>query len=169
MVVAGIDGSTNKTGITIMSSGQIQFYTLIDLHKEKDVMKRIQSMLLEICKILDQYDIDEVYMEKSILKSNVDVVQKLANLAGGIMLYCAQNNIKFNHPLPAAWRAKIGIKQSNKIKREVLKAEAIIAVKNEYGIDVGDDIAESALIARSAFDLPEIKLSEEDLEDASLS
>lgn len=169
MVVAGIDGSTNSTGITIMKDGEIQFYTLIDLHKEKDVMKRIQNMLLEICEVLDKYNIDEVYMEKSVLKSNVDVVQKLANLAGGVMLYCAKNNIKFNHPIPTVWRAKIGIKQSNKIKRDVLKAEAIIAVKNEYGIDVGDDIAESALIARSAFDLPEIRLSKEDLECANLS
>lgn len=163
MVVAGIDGSTNSTGLCIMKDGELKFYALIDLHKEKDAMKRIQKMLLKICEILDQYDIDAVYMEKSVLRSNVDTVQKLANLAGGIMLYCAKNNIEFNHPLPSEWRARIGIKQSNKIKREVLKEEAVLAVKNEYGIDVNDDISESILIARSAFDLPKISISEDDL------
>jgi len=168
MLIAGIDGSTKSTGIAIMIDGKLEHYDLIDLSKEKDAMKRIQNMLMKICEILDKYEIDEIYMEKSVLKNNIDTVQKLANLAGGIMLYCAQNNIKFNHPLPTEWRARIGIKQSNKIKREVLKAESIIAVRNEYNIDVNDDIAESILIARSAFNLPEIKLSEDDLDEASL-
>lgn len=163
MLVCGIDGSTTSTGVSIMRDGKLEFYKLIDLHKEKDAMKRIQKMLLQICEILGRYELDAVYMEKSILKSNVDTVQKLANLAGGIMLYCAQNGIEFNHPLPPEWRKKIGIKQSSKIKREVLKEQAILAVKNEYGINVNDDIAESVLIARSAFDLPRIEVSEDDL------
>lgn len=163
MTVVGIDGSTNSSGLSVIINGELKFYTLIDLHKEKNTMKRIQMMLLKICAILDKYDIDTIYMEKSVLKTNIDTVQKLANLAGGIMLYCAKNNIEFNHPLPSEWRAKIGIKQSNKIKREVLKAEAILAVKNEYGIDVNDDIAESILIARSAFNLPKLEVSEDDL------
>ena len=168
MVVCGIDGSTNSTGISIMQDGKLKFYTLIDLHKEKDAMKRIQQMLLKICEVLDQYDIDAIYMEKSVLKSNTDTLQKLSNLVGGIMLYCAQNNIEFNHPVPTAWRAKIGIIQSRKVKREVLKAEAILAVQKEYGLDVNDDIAESILLARSAFDLPKIELSEDDIAAISL-
>lgn len=163
MLVAGIDGSTNKTGIAIMDDGDLKFRTFIDLSTDKDPMRRIRAMLVSICEILDKYDIDAIYMEKSVLKNNIDTVQKLANLAGGIMLYCAQNKIEFNHPLPSEWRKKIGIKQSNKIKRETLKEEAILAVKNEYGINVNDDVAESILIARSAFDLPKIDISEDDL------
>ena len=163
VIVAGIDGSTTSTGLSIMIDGELQFRTLIDLHKEKNTMKRIQMMLLKICEILDRYDVDAIYMEKSILKTNVDTVQKLANLAGGIMLYCAKNGIDFNHPLPSEWRAKIGIKQSNKIKREVLKEEAILAVKNEYGINVNDDVAESILIARSAFNLPKVNVTDDDI------
>ena len=84
------------------------------------------------------------------------------------MLYCAQNNIEFNHPVPTEWRAKIGIIQSRKVKREVLKEEAILAVKKEYGLDVNDDIAEAILLTRSAFNLPKIELSEDDLVAISL-
>ena len=163
MLVVGIDASTNSTGLAVMEDGELKFRTLIDLHKEKNVMMRIQKMLLKICEILDRYDVDAVYMEKSVFKTNVDVVQKLANLAGGIMLYCAQNGIDFNHPYPVEWRAKIGIEQSKKVKREVLKEEAILAVKREYGINVNDDVAEAILIARSAFDLPKINVTEDDL------
>ena len=163
MLVAGLDCSTNKSGISIMKDGELIFYTLIDLHKEKDVMKRIRNMLLQICEVLKQYDIDAVYMEKAFSKQNVDTTIKLANLSGGIILYCAQNDIEFNNPLPSEWRSRIGIEQSNKIKRDVLKAEAIKAVKNEYGIDVNDDVAESCLLARSAFNLPKINITEDDL------
>jgi Holliday junction resolvasome RuvABC endonuclease subunit len=168
MVVCGIDGSTNKTGVSIMKDGDLVFRTFIDLSKDKDTMRRTRNMLLNICEVLDQYDIDAVYMEKSMLKNNISTVQLLANLAGGIMLYCAQNDIEFVHPLPSEWRKKIGIKQSKNIKREVLKEEAILAVKREYGINVNDDIAESILLARSAFDLPKIEISEDDLEEFSL-
>lgn len=168
MVVAGIDGSTNKTGVSIMKDGDLVFRTFIDLSKDKDTMRRTRNMLLNICEVLDQYDIDAVYMEKSMLKNNISTVQLLANLAGGIMLYCAQNDIEFVHPLPSEWRKKIGIIQSKNIKREVLKEEAILAVKREYGINVNDDIAESILLARSAFDLPKIEISEDDLEEFSL-
>ena len=168
MLVAGIDGSTKNTGVAIMLDGKLEFYTLIDFHKEKDAMVRIQNMWIEISKILDKYKPDVVYMEKSIDKKNIDTLQKLSYLAGGIMFYCTQNNIEFINPFPSVWRAKIGIKQSSKIKREMLKAEAIIAAKKEYDIDVGDDVAEAVLIARSAFDLPPIELTEEELDDASL-
>lgn len=163
MVVAGIDASTKATGVAIMIDGDLVFRTFIDLHKEKDAAKRIPQMLLKICEVLDHYDIDKVYMEKAFSKQNVDTTMKLANLAGGIILYCAQNGIKFYNPLPSEWRARIGIEQSSKIKRDVLKAEAIRAVKNEYGIDANDDVCESILLARSAFDLPKINITEDDL------
>ena len=168
MLVAGIDGSTKNTGVSIMRDGKLEFYTLIDFHKEKDAIKRIQNMWIEIGKILDKYKPDVVYMEKSIDKKNIDTLQKLSYLAGGVMFYCTQNDIDFINPFPAEWRAKIGIKQSNKIKRDMLKAEAIIAVRKEYGLDVGDDVAEAILICRSAFNLTEIALTEDDLAEASL-
>lgn len=163
MIVAGIDASTRNTGISIMSNGELVFYTLIDLHVEKDTMKRIQKMLLAVCDVLDQYDIDEIHMEKAFNKQNTDTTMKLANLAGGIMLYCAKNDIKFFNPMPSEWRKRIGMSQGNKVKRDVLKAEAIMAVKNEYGIDANDDVCESILLARSAFDLPKINITEDDL------
>jgi Holliday junction resolvasome RuvABC endonuclease subunit len=164
MIVAGIDGSTTKSGITIMEDSKILSYTLIDLHKEtKDPIKRILHMQLEICKFLDQYDIDVIHMEKAFTKANIDTTIKLANLTGGIMLYCAQNDIEFHNPLPSEWRKKVGLQQGKGVKRDVLKAEAMAAVEQEYGIIVNDDVAESCLLARSAFKLPKIEITEDDL------
>ena len=166
MVIVGIDASTNKTGICVFKDSRYITHTLIDCHKEKDAMKRVPMMADEICKYLDSIsNIDVIIMEKSILRTNIDTVQKLSNLAGVIMLYAYQNGIKFEHPTPPEWRKKIGIEQSSKVKREVLKLEAIKAVKQEYGMEVTDDEAESILMARSGFKLPKINIKASDVED----
>lgn len=167
MVVAGIDASTKATGICVMKeNGELIYHTLISINarKEPDAEKRIKIMLIKICEILDQYDIDAVYIEKAIGKGgNVDTVIKLAYLSGGISLYCIQNNIEFHNPRPPEWRKIVGISQGRGIKRDVQKAEAVKAVKDIYGIDEGDDVAESILLARSAFDLPKLNITEDDL------
>ena len=162
MRIAGVDASTKMSGVCIMSDGVLERYLLIDLHKEKDAMKRIKIMMMKIAEMLDKYELDAVYMEKSICKGgNVDTTQKLSMLAGGIMFYCAKNEIEFVNPLPGEWRKRVGLRQSAKVKRETLKEEAIYAVKQEYGLDVNDDIAESILLARSAFELPKIEIPED--------
>jgi Holliday junction resolvasome RuvABC endonuclease subunit len=169
MVVAGIDASTVATGICIMKDGELIYRTLIKIsaYKEKDAEKRIKMMLKGVCEILDQYELDAIYMEKAICKGgNVDVTIKLAYLSGGMDLYCIQRDIEFCNPLPSAWRKVVGISQGRGVKRETQKAEAIKAVKDTYGIDEGDDVAESILICRSAFDLPKLNITEEDLWEA---
>ena len=166
MVVAGIDASTTATGVSIIKDGELLYYELIaiDSKKEKDAYKRIKEMLIRICAILDQYKIDKVYMEKAICKGgNVDITIKLAYLSGGMSLYCIQKDIEFNNPTPSAWRSAVGIKNGRGILRDEQKAQAIYAVKCEYGIDVGDDVAESICLARSAFELPKFHFEEDDI------
>lgn len=156
MKIAGVDASSNKTGIAIFENGQYIEHTLIDLHKIKDPYQRIPKMMVEICKYIKKHMPDKIIMEKSMMKNNIDTVQKLSNIAGAVMLYAATKRIEFQHVYPSEWRKKIGLQQSTQIKREVLKEEAVQAVKQEYGMDVTDDEAESILIARSGFDLPKI-------------
>lgn len=165
MLVAGIDASTTATGVSLLRDGELIYYELIaiDSKKEKDAYKRVQEMLTRICAILDGYDVDKVYMEKAICKGgNVDITIKLAYLSGGMYLYCTQNNIEFNNPAPSTWRARTGIPNGRGILRADQKAYAIKAVKEEYDLDVGDDVAESILLARSAFNLPKLQLVEEE-------
>lgn len=163
MLVAGIDASTTATGVAIMNDGELLYYELIaiDSKKEKDAYKRIKEMLIRICGILDQYAIEKVYMEKAICKGgNVDITIKLAYLSGGMSLYCIQKDIEFNNPTPAMWRKIVGIKNGRGVLRDEQKAQAIKAVKDWYGIDVGDDVAEATLLARSAFKLPKLQIEE---------
>ena len=163
MLICGIDASSNKTGIAVFCDGEYIEHTLIDLHKIKDADKRIPKMMLEICKYIKKHMPDKIIMEKSILKSNISTVQMLSNLAGAVMLYAATKGIELQFVYPVEWRKTVGLQQSTKIKREILKEEAIRAVKQEYGLNVTDDEAEATLIARSGFDLPKLEVNIDDL------
>lgn len=163
MKIIGIDASSNKTGISVFEDNKYITHTLIDLHKIKDADVRIPKMMIEICKHIKMHMPDKIIMEKSILKSNISTVQMLSNLAGAVMLYAATKGIELEFVYPSEWRRKIGLSQSTKIKREVLKEEAIRAVKQEYNIDVTDDEAEAILIARSGFDLPQLAVNIDEL------
>lgn len=158
MKIIGVDASSNKTGIAVFQDSEYIEHTLIDLHKIKDPDKRIPKMMLEICKYIKKQGADKIIMEKSMMKNNIDTVQKLSQIAGAVMLYAATKGMEFQFVYPSEWRKKIGLQQSTQIKREVLKEEAVQAVKQEYGMDVTDDEAESILIARSGFDLPKIEV-----------
>ena len=164
MRIVGIDASTNCTGIAVFEDSRYIEHTLIDLRKIKDSSERIPKMMLAICEYLKKYKIDKIIMEESVLKSNVSVVKMLAQLSGAIVFYAASNDIEFEFALPTHWRKKVGLSQSTKIKREVLKAEAIAAVKQEYNMDLTDDEAEAILLARSGFDLPKIDITIDEIE-----
>lgn len=164
MLVAGIDASTKATGVSIMCDGELVDYTLIEINSKEfpDAYERIKKMFVKICEVLDKYNIDDMYMEKAICKGgNVDVTIKLAYLSGGMSLYCIQNDIEFHNPTPTMWRAKVGIPNGRGVLRATQKATAIKAVKDWYGIDVGDDVAEAVLISRSAFKLPKLQIEDE--------
>jgi Holliday junction resolvasome RuvABC endonuclease subunit len=162
MFIAGIDASTNKTGVAIMENGKYITHTLIDLHKIKDSKERISKMMVAICEYLDGFNIDKIVMEESMMTNNIATVKMLSQLAGAVLFYATNKGIEIEFSLPTHWRRLVGLTQSSKVKRDVLKAEAMDAVKQEYGLDVVDDVAESILIARSGFDLPKIVMEDED-------
>lgn len=162
MVIAGIDASSNKTGVAIFRDGQYVEHTLIDLHKIRDSSERIPKMMLAICDYVEKHKVDKIIMEESLMTNNVLTVKMLSNIAGAVMYYATSHGIEFQFDLPSAWRKRIGLTQGKSVKRDTLKAEAIQAVKQEYGMDLTDDECEAVLIARSGFDLPKIVLVDDD-------
>ena len=120
-------------------------------------------MMLSICDYLEKHNIDKIVMEESMMTNNILTVKMLSSIAGAVMYYAASHNIEFQLDLPSAWRRRIGLAQGRSVKRDVLKAEAIDAVKQEYGMILTDDECESILIARSGFDLPKIVLDDDEI------
>lgn len=168
MKIAGIDASSNKTGVSIFEDGEYMEHTLIDLHKVKDINKRIPMMIDEICKYLNKFKPDKIIMEETVMSSNASTLKKLSYLTGGIMFYAYKRNAEFELTIPSAWRKKTGLEQSSKVPREVLKLESMQAVKVTYGLEVTDDESDAILIGRSGFDLPKIDVKADDV-DMSLT
>jgi Holliday junction resolvasome RuvABC endonuclease subunit len=163
MRIAGIDASSNKTGIAIFQDGEYVEHTLIDLHKIKDSSERIPKMMLAICDYLEKHKVDKIIIEESLMTNNILTVKMLASIAGSVMYYAASHDIEFQLDLPSAWRKRIGLTQGRAVKRDVLKAEAIEAVWQEYRLNLTDDECEAVLIARSGFDLPKIILDDDEI------
>lgn len=151
MRVCGIDGSTNKTGVSLFIDGEYSGHMLIDLHKIKDSNIRVPKMMKEIKGVLDYYQPDIIVMEECLLKTNIATVKLLSYLAGAIILWAADNEVEFRFQLPSEWRKRVKIVQGPKTPRDKLKQEAIDMVKEKFGIDVTDDEAEAILIAYSVF------------------
>lgn len=151
MRVCGIDGSTNKTGVSLFIDGEYSGHMLIDLHKIKDSNIRVPKMMKEIKGVLDYYQPDIIVMEECLLKTNIATVKLLSYLAGAIILWAADNEVEFRFQLPSEWRKRVKIVQGPKTPRDKLKQEAIDMVKEKFGIDVTDDEAEAILIAHSVF------------------
>lgn len=151
MRIIGIDASTNKTGIAVLDDGKYVTSALIDLHKMTDAKARIPKMMMEICAYLDEHKADKIVMEESWYVSNISTVKMLAELAGAVRYYAASHGIEIEFMLPTAWRRRVGLVQSAKVKREKLKEEALEAVKYEFGLDIPEDEAEATLIAKAGF------------------
>ena len=65
MIVCGVDASSNKSGVSILQDGEIVGYTLIDLHRIRDINQRIPTMINEICKYINQFKPDKILMEEN--------------------------------------------------------------------------------------------------------
>ena len=79
MLVAGIDASTKATGVSIMNDGELIYYKLISINSKDvpDAYERIKKMFVQICEILDKYDIDTMIKGKSaIMTKYLYILQK---------------------------------------------------------------------------------------------
>lgn len=141
-----IDSSTNKTGMSLFVDGNLDYFGLIDLSNEKlDANEKINEMGHRIMHVLDIWKPDMVFVESTYFVSNADVVRKLAEVLGIIRGWTICNGAIYEEVKATAWRKLIGMSQGKK-KRSELKQMSMDFVKETYGIDVNDDVADSICI-----------------------
>ena len=74
MKIVGIDMSSQKTGICLMSNGEYASHVLIDLHKIKDTDERMRKMMKSIKTQLNEYQPDIIVMEECLMTNNIKTV-----------------------------------------------------------------------------------------------
>jgi hypothetical protein len=67
----------------------------------------------------------------------------LAMLLGIIQEVCCENNIEFDVVQPNVWRKYAGTNGKNRREEKIL---SVAKVKEKFGINVSDDVAEAILI-----------------------
>ena len=151
--LVSLDSSTNKTGAALFVDGKYMEFNLIDLSKAGlELDPRIDEMGKRIMTLLSHWRPSMVYIEEPKGHNNVELVRKLSTILGIVRGWCITNGVYFEEIKPTVWRKYIGLDQGGK-KRAELKAASIEYVKDKYGIEVNDDVADAICIGGAVLNM----------------
>lgn len=154
MKILSLDLSTKSSGWAIFEDGMLRDYGCIT-SSSQDLLKRINIMVDGFKEIIEKNnDINKVIAEEVRPENglqNLKTHRALMWLQGVIAftLYNYNKKIELELIYPSSWRAAIGIKTGRGIKRTSLKEKDIQFVKENYNLDVNDDIADAICIGYS--------------------
>lgn len=154
-MIMSLDISTRSTGLAIFDNNKLIAYKLITA-TSTDLIKRIQKITKEIQETIEEYNridkliLEEVRPEDSVgLNTNTHRALMWAQAAIAFMIHDNYPKITMEYVYPGTWRKDCGIKTGRGIKREALKKADIQFVKDNYNIDVNDDIADAICIGHA--------------------
>lgn len=147
MNILAIDASTKSTGLAIYKHNKLQKYDCVTA-TSNNLFNRIQVMLKGIKEILiENPDIDYLVLEEVRQEGfiNIKTYKALMYLQGciGMMINKDFKHIQIDFLYPSSWRKTCGIKQGRGVQRTTQKQNDIKWVKQNFNIDVNDDIADA--------------------------
>ena len=155
MITIAIDASTKSTGVAVFKDKQLLEYKNI-VNSNKSVLKRIKYMTDELQKIYLQFGENQeiqIIMEQVIPDNlndakwtrNQSTFKALFYLQAAIVLMFDHYDLEVELVGASTWRKWCGIKQGG-VNRETLKFRDIEFVKQNYTINVNDDVADAICI-----------------------
>lgn len=163
MIILGLDLSSKSSGIAVMEDGKLIEYKCIT-SASSNLFKRIDVMVAGVKEILDKYKIDHVYIEDILpddVKHNQTVYKVLTYLQGYILHLLDDYNLSHTFFTSSEWRAACGIHTGRGIKRESLKTKDVAFVKEKFGIDVNDDVADAICICVASLQKQEVIVTDD--------
>lgn len=156
MKILSFDQSTRLTAYAVFDNGELINHDLIKI-KTKDADKRFVEMCSEVFKIIAKESPDVVVCENVSLQTNAAVLTSLARLLGAIIGWCIFDNTDYYTYYASQWRRLLGFtgdkkcdsdedSPKKKCDRTYYKEKAIAYIKDKFGIDEGDDVAEAICI-----------------------
>lgn len=145
-----IDSSTNTTGYAFFINGVLKSYSTCDYSYIKNTQKRIDSMILFICEMIENERPDIVVTELTVVNRNTEAQRNLTMILGAIRYKCLELKIEYHSLRPTEWRKLIKNKDE-KIprKREELKKWSINKIRENYNIEThSDDLSDAILIGQ---------------------
>ena len=142
------DASTKHTGYAFFENGKLIDAKVINV-ENSDCEMRIKEMGLLILKCMDYYNPEIVWIEDTYCGGNKSTQRKLDRLQGVVFSWCLLNDADFQLVMPKGWR-KLIPNFPVSAKREEAKLYSINYVKEKYGVNVTDDIADAICIGEAA-------------------
>lgn len=154
MITIAIDASTKSTGVAVFQDKElVEKYNFIN--NANGVLKRIKFMTDKIEEVYKEYRLKKVQivMEQVIPDNlndakwtrNQNTFKALFYLQAAIVLMFDHYNLDVELVGASTWRKWCGIKQGG-ANRETLKFRDIEFVKQNYNLEVNDDIADAICI-----------------------
>ena len=147
MIIMAIDASTKSSGVAIFKDSEMIYHECVTA-SSTDLIKRIKVMAAGLHKILDKYEVEKSGLEEVRPQggtANIQTQRALMFLQAAInfMVYDDFNKVKIEYMYPSEWRKYCKIKQGAGVKRQQQKEQDIQWVKDNYNIDVNDDVADA--------------------------
>ena len=146
-----MDTSSNSTGVAIFVDGVLSRHFLIDLKKIKNTDERIETMIKEIYKVIEDEKPDIIVTELTVVTRNAQAQRNLTMILGAVYGKCIEENIWYHSYRPTEWRSLIDTDRKPKgRKREDYKEWSMELVRDFYKLDCpSDDISDAILIGRA--------------------
>lgn len=147
MNILSLDMSTKSTGLAFYKHNKLQKYDCITA-TSNDLFNRILVMQDNIQKFITQNpDIDYLVMQQVRQQGfiNIKTYKALMYLQGCIQMMVHQKfkHIQTDFLYPSQWRKVCKIKQGRGVQRKQQKQNDIQWVKDNFNIQVNDDIADA--------------------------
>lgn len=148
MKVLALDLSTKSSGWSIFENKNLIDSGCISA-SSTNVLNRIEKIIKELRIIFDKYKPDNIIVEEVLpedVKHNQTVFKALMYLQAAVALEFNRDGKKLEFFVSSEWRKICGIRTGRGITRDTVKAADIKFVKDNYNLDVNDDIADAICI-----------------------
>lgn len=147
MKIMAIDASTKSTGVAVFDGYNLKYHNCFTA-SSTDMIKRVQKIVGEIQKVLNEYEVEKIILEEVRPENGLQNIKTHRALmwmqaAIAFMLHDNFPKIQIEYIYPSEWRAACGIKTGRGVRRDSLKPADIKFVKDTYGLEVNDDIADA--------------------------
>ena len=151
MVTLALDLSSKSSSWAIKVNDKIEYGCISST--STDTNKRIITMRDGILEVVKKYGVEKIIAEEvrpDLQNSHTQKILTYVQAAIVLAMYEYNKKIQIDFIQPNSWRKKIGIKTGAGVKREALKAQDILFVKEKYGLEVeNDDEADAICILTS--------------------
>lgn len=147
MNIISVDASTKSTGLAIYKHNELVQTDCITA-SSADLFNRIKVMVEGLKQhLINNPDIEYIVLQQVRQQgfTNIKTYKALMYLQGCISMLIHQyfKHIQIDFMYPSQWRRVCGIKQGRGIQRAKQKENDIIWVKQNFNLQVNDDIADA--------------------------